>query len=105
MLYPLILNQPDSLGLGTSLGSARQAQLAIAIRRERAQAALRSANDAAEAEKPFTPKGKKMGVWIDGKLRLQTRDRDAIDDFAARAVADKRNSGVWVAPIGSFLEV
>jgi hypothetical protein len=45
-------------------------------------------------------KGVKRGVWVDGKLRLQTRDTEAIDDFAVKMMR-KRHS-VWVAPIGAF---
>lgn len=53
-----------------------------------------------EAVKP----GKKMGVWVNGKLKLQSRDRVAIENYAALKMRDSRNS-VWVAPIGSFVTV
>lgn len=53
----------------------------------------------AETEKVAV--GKKMGVWVNGKLGLQTRNRDAIDDYAQRKMRERNN--VWVAPIGSFV--
>jgi hypothetical protein len=106
LFFPIInftnLASVDSLGMGTALNPGQQFRLAEILSDQLIRDEF---NAGPEAEKPFTPKGKKMGVWIDGKLRLQTRDRDAIDDFAARALADKRNNGVWVAPIGSFVEV
>lgn len=46
---------------------------------------------------------KKMGVWVDGKLKLQSRDRAAIDAYAEKRM-DEQHS-VWVAPIGSFVTV
>ena len=49
--------------------------------------------------------GKKLGVWVNGKLKLQSRDRDKIDAYAAKQMDDKRNDSVWVAPIGSFVTV
>jgi hypothetical protein len=46
---------------------------------------------------------KKMGVWKDGKLVLQTRDRSAVDNLASKLMRDRHS--VWVAPIGSFVTV
>jgi len=44
---------------------------------------------------------KLIGVWVDGQLRLQSRDRAKIDQAADSWMKDRRN--VWVAPIGSFV--
>lgn len=46
---------------------------------------------------------KKMGVWVDGKLKFQSRDRAAIDAYAAKKMTEHHS--VWVAPIGSFVTV
>lgn len=47
---------------------------------------------------------KKMGVWVNGKLKLQTRDYAAIINYRDKMITDHRNN-VWVAPIGSFVTV
>lgn len=44
---------------------------------------------------------KKMGVWKNGKLVLQTRDYDAINNLKNKLINDFSNN-VWVAPVGSF---
>lgn len=49
----------------------------------------------------LAPKEKKRGVWVDGKLKLQTRDPQAIEDFAQKMMRQRHS--VWVAPIGSFV--
>lgn len=46
---------------------------------------------------------KKMGVWVDGKLRHQSRDRSSVDNAAERWMQE--GGSVWVAPIGSFVTV
>lgn len=46
---------------------------------------------------------KKLGVWKNGKLILQSRDKDAIYRLAEEVMNDKHD--VWVAPIGSFVTV
>lgn len=45
--------------------------------------------------------GPLMGVWVDGQLRLKSRDRAKIDQAAESWMSDRRN--VWVAPVGSFV--
>lgn len=47
-----------------------------------------------------------LGCWIDGKLRFQSRDHDAIHDYADRHMRGSKNFGnnVWVAPVGSFVD-
>lgn len=47
------------------------------------------------------PKGKKMGVYVDGVLRLQTHDRAAIDEYADKKMRERHN--VWIARVGSFV--
>lgn len=44
---------------------------------------------------------KLIGVWVDGQLRLKSRDRAKIDQAAESWMKDRRN--VWVAPVGSFV--
>lgn len=42
------------------------------------------------------------GVWVDGKLRLKSKDTEKIDSYAHRKMREKHD--VWVAPVGSFKE-
>lgn len=44
---------------------------------------------------------KKLGVWTNGTLRLQTRDHDAAYEAANRWMNEKLN--VWVAPLGTVV--
>lgn len=46
---------------------------------------------------------KKLGVYVDGKLKLQTRDRLKVDDASAHWM--RKGHQVWVAPVGSFVTV
>lgn len=46
-----------------------------------------------------------VGCWVDGKLRFQSKDRDAVHAYAQGKMEDKRVGGVWVAPVGSFVHV
>lgn len=57
----------------------------------------------AEKEVPTLKKAPLMGVWVDGQLRLKSRDRLKIDQAAESWMKDRRN--VWVAPVGSFVTV
>lgn len=78
---------------------------------------LQAMNRAEKAQhvKPEKPKGKRMGVWVDGVLKFQSRDRDEIDRYAAfkmkaytKVIQGKAHvitHNVWVAPIGSFEDV
>lgn len=59
--------------------------------------------ESAFGPKKVKPEGKKMGVWVNGKLKLQTRDRANIDAAAAKWM--REGNDVWVAPIGSFVTV
>lgn len=70
--------------------------------RERAARAEREA----EAATPVQRTPALLGCWINGKLRFQSRDHDAIHDYAAKHMAGARNFGnnVWVAPVGSFID-
>jgi hypothetical protein len=86
-------------GNGLSLSSA--VKLELALRAERIS--METPVFLQEASKESKPAGKKMGVWVDGKLRLQSRDRDAIEEYAARRMREKHT--VWVAPVGSFVDV
>ena len=43
-----------------------------------------------------------MGCWIDGKLRFQSRDHEAVRGYAADKITNKRNGSLWLAPVGSF---
>lgn len=45
--------------------------------------------------------GKKMGVYVDGKLKLQTRNYEKAV-AAARSFMNKKHE-VWLTPIGSFV--
>ena len=47
--------------------------------------------------------GKKMGVYVNGKLRLQTRDYEKAVSAAQRWIAERED--VWLTPIGSFTTV
>lgn len=46
-------------------------------------------------------RSKMIGVWVDGVLKLQTRDSDKAYE-AANMFMGQRNRGVWLAPVGSF---
>ena len=78
--------------------------MATATARE-IQASIDTVMLAPAAPKPKLKLEKKMGVWINGVLKLQTRDRDAIDNYAQRMMNDTHRYNVWVAPIGSFVTV
>ena len=72
---------------------------------------------AAQHEPPAPAKTKTphlLGCWVDGILRFQSRDHDAIREYAAekmRPITRKLSDGsyrvitadVWVAPVGSFI--
>lgn len=47
---------------------------------------------------------KKLGVYVNGKLKLQTRDRAKADDAFATWTQTFGND-VWIAPVGSFVNV
>lgn len=36
------------------------------------------------------------GVWVDGKLRLISKDSDKISEYAARRMRERHE--VWIAP-------
>jgi len=44
-----------------------------------------------------------LGCYVNGVLKFQSRDHEAIHDYAADKATDFRNN-VWVAPIGSFVD-
>jgi len=44
---------------------------------------------------------KKIGVYVDGKLKLQTRDEDKAHSAARHWM--RKNHQVWLAPVGSFV--
>lgn len=87
---------------GTSLNITDQFRLQDAImQRDTLQTLTEKLNT--DAEKDAMPLGKKLGVYVDGKLRLQTRDAEAAYEYAGRRMREKHN--VWIAPVGSFVEV
>ena len=56
-----------------------------------------------------------LGCWVDGILRFQSRDHDAIREYATekmlpttRKLSDGSyrviTADVWVAPVGSFID-
>ena len=62
--------------------------------------------------KKATPK--LLGCYVDGVLRFQSRDHDAIHEYAARKMKPRTmrlsdgtyrviTADVWVAPVGSFV--
>lgn len=67
-----------------------------------------------------TPEPKKatpklLGCYVDGVLRFQSRDHDAIHEYAARKMKPRTmrlsdgsyrviTANVWVAPVGSFID-
>ncbi len=115
MLYPVINTSLDSMREGTSLTPEDQVKLTdilminawktiLNTRVQREREEDRSADTVKGKRLGVWIKGKRLGVWINGKLRFQSRDADAIHDYAAEKRADFRNN-VWVAPIGSFVEV
>ena len=86
---------------GTSLSISQQFRLQDAImQRDTLQRLSEKLN--AEAEEDAKPLGKKLGVYVDGKLRFQSRDTDAIYAYADRRMKEKHS--VWVCPVGSFVD-
>lgn len=77
--------------------------LALSIAQARRAAEDRARKIAEQAEQEPSKNGRKLGVWINGKLRFQSRDADAIHEYAQRKMRDFRNN-VWLAPVGSFVE-
>ena len=73
---------------------------------------------AAQHEPPAPARAKTpslLGCWVDGILRFQSRDHDAVREYAAekmRPTTRKLSDGsyrvitadVWVAPVGSFID-
>lgn len=85
---------------GTSLSMFNQWKLQDAVLIEEVKPAI-VAKLAAENAESAKPLGKKLGVYVDGKLRFQSRDSDAIYAYADRRMTEKHS--VWVAPVGSFV--
>jgi hypothetical protein len=81
--------------------TARASKVRAILARLEGQAVEIAALNTAYAAPAAKPEGVKRGVWVDGKLRLQTRDETAIDEYAAKKMAERHS--VWVAPIGSFV--
>lgn len=46
---------------------------------------------------------KKIGVYVDGKLKLQTRNIEKAHHASQKWM--QRGHDVWVAPVGSFVTV
>jgi len=46
---------------------------------------------------------RKLGVYVDGKLKLQTRNSLKAYEAADKWMREKRE--VWVTPVGSFVNV
>lgn len=68
--------------------------------------------EAKTAPKPEKKTPSRLGCWVDGVLKFQSRDHEAVRDYAdgkMRPRTVKTNLGyqvatsdVWVAPVGSF---
>lgn len=106
-IYPVVTGQTDSVSLGTSLDANRQWALAeILLDQHITELVVGKENTLANVFGETVTRakpGKKLGVWVDGKLKLQNRDRATIDEYAAKRIAERHS--VWVAPVGSFVEV
>jgi DUF971 family protein len=101
--FPVITSQLDSLNIGTSLNWDKQIKLERIVFGGDAERIVKERESMTSPVQEVKPAGKKMGVWVDGKLRLQSRDRDAIEEYASRRMREKHN--VWIAPVGSFVDV
>lgn len=93
----------------TTLALAQRLELAAAIAIEQ-----RKADQFHTRHRPTidrTAQGPKMGVYVDGVLKLQTRDRSAIDEYADRKMRETlhvkgvgvvpRHNSVWVAKVNA----
>lgn len=71
---------------------------------EREKAARQAAKQSEQQPNMRTPG--LLGAWINGKLRFQSRDHEAIYDYAQKHMDGAKNFGndVWVAPVGSFVD-
>lgn len=106
MLFPVINSQPDTMNEGTSLPPHMQIELQNILRREGVKRILNRANKLqmiADSDSITLKKEKLLGCWVDGTLRFQSRDHEAIHEYAARRMREKHS--VWVAPVGSFVTV
>lgn len=113
---PKLTPEYDSVAVcgESSLSDVQHVQLAVILDKLEAEVMEREGRyiKPMSTEQSHKP-GKKMGVWVDGVLKLQTRDRDAIDDYAAKMVRPRTvvkdgkayvtTHDIWVAPIGSFI--
>ena len=81
------------------------------------EAALREREEKYKTVAPEALKLKKaslLGCWVDGVLRFQSRDHDAIYGFAEDKMKPRTvvkggkpyvtAANVWVAPVGSFID-
>lgn len=73
-----------------------------AVAREKAARQAAAQN----AQKPNMRTPGLLGAWVNGKLRFQSRDHEAIYDYAEKHMRGAKNFGnnVWVAPVGSFVD-
>lgn len=97
----------DSMNEGTSLNFTQQLALVNILTLDMIERRMNRIEKILDSDSIHTEivKGKRMGVWVDGKLRFQSRDADAIYDYAHEKMNDPRRYNVWVAPVGSFVEV
>lgn len=45
----------------------------------------------------------KLGCWVNGKSRFISRDHEAVHAYGRARMAERHD--VWIAPVGSFVEV
>jgi hypothetical protein len=109
-LYPVIRLSKDVMNEGTSLSREKQRKLYAILAREITKREITKRGIENEALQKFEDsdsiilkKEKLLGCWVDGNLRFQSRDHDAIYEYAGRRMREKRS--VWVAPVGSFVTV
>jgi hypothetical protein len=77
---------------------------AQAIEDARIRRAVFDKADKADTETFKTFEGKRFGVYVNGKLKFQSRNEDEIRRYADDKMRDFRNN-VWLAPVGSFVTV
>ena len=82
--------------------------VAYAVGMERAaqeREAAKQAEKAAELTAPVLKTPSLLGCYVNGKLRFQSRDHEAIHEYAQRHMNGAKNFGndVWVTPVGSFI--
>jgi len=80
-------------------------KVAQAVGMQRGEDEHNAAQKVAEPEVTELHTPSLLGCWINGKLRFQSRDHEAIHGYARAHMTGSKNFGnnVWVAPVGSFV--